>query len=439
MTHPYELLLGKNTDLLPLLGENVFDSCVCDPPYGLKFMGKKWDYQVPSVEEWRVILASMKPGAYLLAFGGSRTFHRMAVNIEDAGFEIRDTIMWLYGSGFPKSLNVAKSLVKALGVEPTVLSQGPPVKRMIPGADQDKTGSWIKDNGRIYTPTKTKPTSELAQRYEGFGTALKPAHEPIILARKPLIGTVVENVQEFGVGGINIDGCRIDLNGDYKSDPNGRPSLTGLGDNYDPESANKLSTIGRWPANVIHDGSEEVVSRFPYTKSGNPGTRRKNHETNAMSGRLNLTGQQETGYGDEGNASRFFYCAKANNRDRNEGVDMTTEVEVGHNRFDTCETCGGTIFQNPTRPSACQCEEPVRKSNTVRGNTHPTVKPTELMRYLCRLVTPPGGLILDPYMGSGSTGKAAILERFGFVGIDDEDIEIARQRCEFTVAQLVQS
>lgn len=322
----WALMCGKMEVMLKEFPDNFFDAVVTDPPYGLKFMGKKWDYQVPTVEQWSEILRVLKPGGYLLSFGGSRTFHRVTVNIEDAGFEIRDTIMWLYGSGFPKSLNI-------------------------------KGGEFT-----------------------GWGTALKPAYEPIVMARKPLDGTVVQNFDQWGVGGINIDGCRVSTDDVIPETTNQNiKSNAYKSDNSDRErdTVYKQHDAGRWPANVIHDGSEEVLAGFPETKSGKPGTRRKVHETNAMAGRLNMTGEVETGYGDEGSAARFFYCAKATKADRDE------------------------------------------------GNDHPTVKPTPLMRYLVKLVTPKKGFILDPFCGSGSTGKAAMLEGFGFVGIDQDEACIA--------------
>lgn len=357
MSAPYDLFLGKNYDVLPAFGENVFDSCVCDPPYGLKFMGKKWDYQVPSVAEWKVILRSMKPGAYLLAFGGSRTFHRMVVNIEDAGFEIRDTLMWLYGSGFPKSLNVAQALDKA--------------------------------------------QSELGQRWEGYGTALKPAHEPIVLARKPLEGTVAQNVMKWGTGGLNIDGCRIDA------------------------EEEGTTNLGRFPANVLHDGSDEVLALFP-DAAGQQGDlvghSKKRRSKNGIFGQMEAAVDHEKRKEIDKSAARFFYCPKTNKKDRNEGCENLPALP------------GGMVSENSGQHIT---RREVDYQPPLQNNTHPTVKPTKLMRYLVRLVTPPNGLVLDPYMGSGSTGKAALPEGFGFVGVDDENVEVARARCEFAWRQRV--
>ena len=316
--------------------ENI-DSCVADPPYGLSFMGKKWDYDVPKKELWERVFASMKQGAHLLSFFGSRTYHRGVIPIEDAGFDIRDQLMWLYGSGFPKSHNIGKAV--------------------------EGNSEW-----------------------EGWGTALKPAHEPIVMARKPFKGSVAENVLEHGTGGINIDGCRVPV--DYKVDDMHREVVraprdetkvfTNKNSGFKNED-NKYTGVredGRFPANVMHDGSEVVEDIFP------------------------------------DNNSRFFYCAKANRDDRNYGAELFEA------RF------------SPTMNDGIGAKEHNPITATKKKNTHPTVKPTELMRYLCRLVTPKGGVVLDPFMGSGSTGKGALLEGFKFIGIEVEreyfDIACAR-------------
>ena len=352
-------------DLARSLPANKLDAIVTDPPYGLGFMGKGWDHGVPGVEFWTEFLRAAKPGAHLLAFGGTRTLHRLMVAIEDAGWEIRDTLMWVYGSGFPKSLDVSKALDKAAGVERTKIAVGSPVRRMIPGADQNNSGSWIKDNGREYQPGIELPGTDLATQWQGWGTALKPAFEPIILARKPLNGTVAANVQAHGVGGINIDGCRVEGLAE-------RPGTTPPRQDYEP------NTLGRWPANVLHDGSDEVTSLFPDSKGqqgnvqGTEPSRTGDENTNCYGeyGRVPFQKREEV----DTSAARFFYCAKASKSDRGE------------------------------------------------GNTHPTVKPTELMRYLVRLITPPNGIVFDPFTGSGSTGKACALEGFRFLGAElDED------------------
>ena len=353
-------------DVLPLLKE--IDACVTDPPYGLSFMGKQWDYEVPGVEVWTKVNEVLKPGAHLLSFFGSRTYHRGAIPIEDAGFEIRDQLMWLYGSGFPKSHNIGKAVDEL----------------------QRNESEW-----------------------EGWGTALKPAHEPIVMARKPFKGSVAENVLEHGTGGININDCRVETDDKLSIGSNKRDNANvnfGMKDNKEEQ---KQHEQGRYPANVMHDGSDVVLDIFPHTKSG----KMKQH---IEGGNYNVYGKMyprdvET-IGDEGFASRFFYCAKASKEDRDEGLENFVEAQ----------TTDGNIRSN---------SETARKfgaNSTLRKNVHPTVKPTELMKYLCRLVTPKGGIVLDPFMGSGSTGKAAVMSGFKFIGIemDEEYFDIACARIE---------
>jgi len=360
-------------------------------------MGFEWDGQIPSVEIWKECLRVLKPGGHLLSFAGTRTQHRMAVNIEDAGFEIRDMISWVYGSGFPKSHNISKAIDKMAGVKREVIGQNQVIlnkqkKEFECGIRNVKSvmnkGAPERNNGFVTLSADiTKPATPNAIQWEGWGTALKPAFEPITVARKPVSEkTIAKNVLKHGTGGINIDGCRIELNGDYKCKANGRPSQTGLSDNYNSEQANQQDTKGRFPANFIHDGSDEVEELFPNTKSGaiKKGT---------LAGTNNNLYGAYKGYKSEefkkseGSASRFFYCAKTSKTDRNEGLDDQL-------------------------------------------NNHPTVKPTKLMQYLVRLVTQPNGIVLDPFMGSGSTGKACKLEGFNFIGIDlDENYcEIAEAR-----------
>jgi site-specific DNA-methyltransferase (adenine-specific) len=323
------------------MDEASVDAIVTDPPYGLAsgptafledatsgrgFMGKEWDRGVPGPAFWREALRVAKPGAYLLAFGGTRAFHRMAVAIEDAGWEIRDCVCWLYGSGFPKSHDASKAIDRAAGAEREVVGEGPNASR------RPNAGAGVT----IHMPSGdpiTAPATDAAREWAGWGTALKPAWEPIIMARKPLVGTVAANLLLHGTGALNIDGARV-----------------GAGEGQ-----------GRWPANLMHDGSPEVVDRL-------------------------------------GEASRFFYCAKASRADREEGCEQLPEVR----RTDGRET---------------EHHVPNLRTTALR-NHHPTVKPTELMRYLIRLITPPGGTVLDPFMGSGSTGKAAMLEGATFRGCD---------------------
>jgi site-specific DNA-methyltransferase (adenine-specific) len=409
---------------LPFVGDLV-DSVVTDPPYGLSFMGKRWDYDVPSEALWAAVLEAMKPGGHLLAFAGTRTQHRMAVRIEDAGFEIRDMIAWVYGSGFPKSLDVSKAIDKAAGAEREVVG---PSQRHVSGKPEQRTEGLsgtstfaeIVGMGAFITA----PATDAARQWAGWGTALKPALEPITVARKPLSGTVAATVLEHGTGALNVDGCRINPG---ERVPGGGKSKRGVdgGGIYGDGAANqnaKPHDTGRWPANLIHDGSEEVLACFPDTKSGKPGVRRKEHETSAMAGRLGVTGEQEVGYGDVGSAARFFYSPKASKRDRDEGLeDMARKASAA------------SEFRPNHTEKAAQGEDgnPYGRWKP-RQNNHPTVKPTELMRYLCRLVTPPGGVVLDPFMGSGSTGKGAMLEGFRFIGIerDPDYFEIACRRIE---------
>lgn len=392
MSAPFTLILGDCLESLRTMPENSVDSIVTDPPYGLSFMGKKWDYDVPAVEVWAECLRVLKPGGYLLAFAGTRTQHRMAVRIEDAGFEIRDMIAWVYGSGFPKSHN----------------------------------GEW-------------------------GGTALKPALEPITMARKPLVGTVASNVLEWGTGGLNIDGCRV---GDSKNVP-ASVSRTenavygkGLGGHaQDGTESGHNPNIGRWPANLIHDGSEEVLAAFPQApgqqaaisgsapsdKTSNVyGRMRREGEVSADSDNDGAVGfKMKPGMRrlDTGSAARFFYCAKASKRDRDEGLDAFAHASAGDMTGGRAEGSAG--LNNPRAGAGA--------GRTGGGkNIHPTVKPTELMAYLCRLVTPTGGVVLDPFMGSGSTGKAAMREGFRFIGceLSPEYIGIASARIEHEIKKI---
>jgi len=423
-----ELIHGDCIEVLRAMPDCSVDAVVTDPPYGLSFMGKKWDYDVPGVEVWAECLRVLKPGGHLLAFAGTRTQHRMAVRIEDAGFEIRDMIAWVYGSGFPKSLDVSKAIdkmdaaqeqqarryrftewVRSTGItskqideatqtnmgghyttaasQPAIMTrehleacrhllgeipewvereadirsvesknfaEREVVGQKIINGEEGTAGGYkngiasiqganISINRSIDITIAATPE---AKQWEGWGTALKPALEPITVARKPLIGTVAENVLQHGTGAINVDGGRVafvsdadrrestakNQHADFGTQPMTNNNVYG---DYSMIQPANYNPPGRWPANFIHDGSEEVTDLL-------------------------------------GSAARFFYCAKASKADRGE------------------------------------------------NNHHPTVKPTDLMRYLCRLVTPPGGVVLDPFMGSGSTGKAAALEGFSFIGIERE-------------------
>jgi site-specific DNA-methyltransferase (adenine-specific) len=359
------------------MDENSIDSIVTDPPYGLSFMGKKWDYDVPSKEIWEACFRALKPGGHLLSFAGTRTQHRMAVNIEDAGFEIRDMIAWVYGSGFPKSHDVSKAIDREAGVERKVIGKTAGMGKQNP--EWNGTAKGRSENSFKPEYNVTAPATHESQQWQGWGTALKPAMEPITVARKPLEGTVAENVMKHGTGAINVGGCRV---GTETIQTNrytpGRDMTSFHGSQAGNEYASSTHA-GRWPANLIHDGSEEVVGMFPQA--------------------------------DTISAARFFYCAKASKADRDEG-------------------CEGLNRQKAGAMSGIETREGKPTNQPLRTNHHPTVKPTTLMRYLCRLVTPPNGTILDPFMGSGSTGKAAILEGFNFIGIEREAeyIKIAEAR-----------
>lgn len=367
------------------LDDNSVDSIVSDPPYGISFMAKKWDYDVPSVEVWKEAMRVLKPGGHALIACGTRTQHRMVVNIEDAGFEIRDVVSWIYGSGFPKSLNISKAIDKAAGAERELIPRVRFDGKSVGKNDEDKKGWCVASDGDLMSdPTPATPE---AKQWDGWGTALKPSCEFFTLCRKPLSEkTVAANVLKWGTGGINIDGCRVGTgSGNPKPEYEANAKNEVYGKNMGGGALE--NTQGRFPANLIHDGSEEVLELFPETKPsriGKPrGTKKKGLFANS---KFNKVGQE---HNDSGSAARYFYCAKASKKDRNEG-----------------------------------CEE------LEKGNNHATVKPTALMSYLCRLITPTGGVVLDPYMGSGSTGKAAVREKFSFIGIelDPDYYEICKAR-----------
>ena len=483
----YKILLGNNLDILPTLPDNSVDSIVTDPPYELGFMGKKWDSSgiAYSVELWQQCLRVLKPGGHLLSFGGTRTWHRVAVGIEDAGFEIRDSMAWLYGSGFPKSLDISKAIDKA-GGSPGFKVRDEITKLLIStkitdaeianhvGVARQLVGAWrnglslisegqatrLKElldceipreaeraivgkashhsegrkkftneyvggspiQGTVDERIITAPSTPEAQQWQGWGTALKPAFEPIVVARKPIEGTVANNVLKWGTGGLNIDGSRIGTQqGEQFSGGHAKTRSQTYGSyNLDDkalakkqerikQTIEKAQTLGRWPANIILD---------PYTAElldEQSGQVRSNHnKTNDNSG----FGDSYVGgsltrpvsgpmYSDKGGASRFFYVAKASKRDRNEGLDELDDSgqhkwngSVGHRGVGDYYPDGTPRPVNPMK------------------NFHPTVKPTTLMEYLIKLVTPPGGVVLDPFTGSGSTGKAAILQGFDFIGIE---------------------
>lgn len=404
-----DLKLGDCLDVLKTLDDESIDSIVTDPPYGLAFMGKRWDHDVPSVEVWQECLRVLKPGGYLLAFAGTRTQHRMCVRIEDAGFEIRDMIAWVYGSGFPKSHNVSCAIDKANG--------HPNRGRAIPTASTYQASDIEQKHKLTSNPVEAyEAKTDAARQWQGWGTALKPALEPITVARKPLVGTVADNVMRYGTGALNVDGCRVE----GQAQPFFRPSVSSAGhlSGKRPTGYWAPTTSGRWPANLIHDGSDEVTGLFPETTSGGGNKNTSNRKNGTTIGSGLGRGYGEGTGGDSGSAARFFYCAKASKRDRDEGLSLPARQYSHDGR---------------TKP----IENAYQRNNSTARNNHPTVKPTDLMRYLCRLVTQPGGIVLDPFMGSGSTGKAATLEGFRFVGIEKEPayLEIAKARIESVQAE----
>ena len=391
--------------------DNSVDAIVTDPPYGLSYMGKKWDYDVPSQEIWEQALRVLKPGGYLLAFAGTRTQHRMAVNIEDAGFEIRDMIAWVYGSGFPKSLNIGKVMDK-------YLKTGNASWNGTGDSSNGALGYSKLQHNQGYRPAdysnkhqnKEEITEDLAKKWEGWGTALKPALEPITVARKQIEGNVAQNCLKWGVGGINIDGCRVGTD-TIKSCGGRNDAVTGdtrtgaaLGMNGPHKPLNTLHQ-GRFPANLITDGSDEVVGLFPQTKSGSRKAQpQKEGSWNAVGIKFKETFACE---GSEGSASRFFYCAKASKSERNMGCEgLEEKAKVFNGQSD--------------KPSEDMKDVEKRFTTLPKANHHPTVKPIALMEYLSKMVTPKGGIVLDPFMGSGSTGCACVKNGFDFIGIELE-------------------
>lgn len=413
------LYCGDSLAVLPALaGRHAIASCVTDPPYGLGahpdprellrcwlegrpyvpggtgFMGKDWDAFVPGPEIWREVFGLLPPGGHLIAAFGTRTYDLGSLGVRLADFEIRDLLAWLYGSGFPKSLDVSKAIDKAAGAEREVLGVNPN-HRAVSGLGYE----GVYAGGNTGSATITAPATDAARQWEGWGTALKPALEPWVLARRPLAGTVARNVQAHGVGGLNVDACRVGWQSEADK-ASGRPGsfakaydgIDGrafkIADRSHRNPVAEQSGKGRWPANVLHDGSDEVLGVFPETTSG----KIEAHHTRSVATTEDVYGAYATpsavSYGDTGSAARFFYCAKASKRDRDE------------------------------------------------GNNHPTVKPEALMAHFCTLVTPPGGVVLDPFMGSGSTGKAAVRAGFGFVGIERDpayfDIAVRRIRAALT-------
>lgn len=410
------ILRGNCIDKLKELPANSVDAIVTDPPYGLSFMGKKWDYDVPGVDIWRECIRVLKPGGHLLAFAGTRTQHRMACNIEDAGFEIRDMIAWVYGSGFPKSLNVGKAVDQLQGNEREVRG-----KKKTKDIRRNVKEDNFNGQPKLGTGAPTKYMEHVettgSSPWEGYGTALKPALEPITVARKPLEGTVAENVLKWGTGGINIDGCRVGADEIKTNAKQKGSSFTSVGNAQGFNGCPSSTHTGRFPANLIHDGSDEVLAGFPETGSGT--YKKTGHRIGGNSEHtVGINGRKDApdNYGDSGSAARFFYCAKASKAERDEGCEGLPERDGGHYAQDewSRQNMGNT-------PDAKR--EP-------RRNHHPTVKPIALMKYLVTLVAPEGATVLDPFAGSGTTALACIELNRNYILIEREPeyIQIAQAR-----------
>lgn len=410
---------------------NTIDSIITDPPYELNFMGKGWDNAGVSFnkETWKKCYDVLKSGGYLLAFGGSRTYHRIACAIEDAGFEIRDCIMWLYGSGFPKSMNIGLAIDKKKGVESIDTGVASPNAR--PNSTKENT---LFESGTVGKNFNIKVATN---EWQGWGTCLKPAFEPIIVARKPFKGSLVDNVLEYGVGGLNIDECRVgDEERTYKgaggSDITIAKGAIGSGVGKDLE----FTVSGRFPANVIltYDDTdfEEVCGGFPDTKST---ASKANYEKTNQNNFCHLYTNIKSGnhFEDSGSAARYFYCAKASKKDRDEGLEEF-ETKNAKKLLNREENSMGASWNGKysSGNAFAGCGAP-------KKNFHPTVKPTSLMQYLVRLVSPKGATILDCFMGSGSTGKAVAYENkernanYKFIGVEmnEEYCNIARARIEY--------
>jgi len=449
---------GDCREVMAAMPDASVDAVVCDPPYELGFMGKAWDASGIAYDPavWAEALRVLKPGGHLLAFGGTRTYHRLACAVEDAGFEIRDSINWVYGSGFPKSLDVSKAIDKAAGAEREVVGN----KLDRPGyhlsGHASGTGAFghglssSTPDTRLASAQITNPATDAARQWEGWGTALKPSHEPIVVARKPLVGTVAANVLEHGTGALNIDGCRVD----------GKPRTTHKDGNWTGNSSDSAifpmrnvraeEPPGRWPANLVlthaADCDDECATGCPVAEldaqSGvSTSTDRLRNNTAEAHNRTTSMGKSTSdwtslGHNDTGGASRFFtvteweapfrYVAKASKAEREAGLEHIKPVHRPN---------GNKWTDQDYRVTSG--ERPVSAESGPRRNTHPTVKPVGVMEWLVRLVTPPDGTVLDPFMGSGTTGVAAVAEGFRFVGIekDADYLAIAHARITGTTCQ----
>ena len=420
-------------DALRAMPDNSFHGCLTDPPYGLSFMGHQWDHGVPSAEVWREVLRVLRPGAALLAFGGTRTFHRLTCAIEDAGFEVRDCLMWLYGSGFPKSHDVSKAIDREAGAVREVVGQK--WAERYPNGPGGNTFSVAEESDGSRTAertTITAPATEAARQWEGHGTALKPAWEPIILARKPLEGTVAANVQRWGCGALAIDASRVEgeiASGWSRSGSKASPNLAMSGANYDRDPRPD-NTLGRWPARAILD--EEAGAALDAQSGNRPSTltgradpaKAHAHPADPAKRRGSMFGNesaQASVYADSGGASRFFYCAKASRKERDAGLEGFAVVTRAE--------------QTRRKEGSAGSKSPAARSGSTEGgrNIHPTVKPIALTTYLARLILPPveGSRLLVPFCGSGSEMLGGTRAGWSHVeGIDSWDVavKIARER-----------
>jgi len=453
---------GNNIDILRTFPDNSIDSIVTDPPYGLGkepdalevlqswittgyheikgkgFMGKEWDSFVPQPIFWKECLRVLKHGGHLLSFAGTRTYDWVVMGLRLAGFEIRDQIAWVYGSGFPKSLDIAKSIEGKLvhgssNTKDFHKLDGREIDTKIGFAkNQFEQGARPNDyTDRHKSKTDINYTTDQAKQWQGWGTALKPALEPIVMARKPLDGTVAQNVLKHGVGGINIDGCRVESMPRKTGTKPTSDEATGSGSSLQGSSKNRQAeydeqNLGRFPANFIHDGSEEVVKLFPKVGNGNgvaynySGVEYNNKDTSMFNGDKP---QAPSNYNDSGSAARFFYTPKASQSERNFGLSGFEEKTVGSIQ-------GGESEKEIL-------DDVSSRFRTTKRNIHPTVKPIDLMQYLVRLVTPKGGLCLDPFMGSGTTAVACKAEKINYVGceLEEDYIKIAEARIKAEVVQ----
>lgn len=425
-----QVIQGNNVDVLKTFADNTFDSIVTDPPYGIDFLGKAWDANTGALETYQECLRVLKPGGHILAFSAARTYHHLAVTIEQAGFEIRDQIMWIYSSGFPKSQDIGKSIDRSAGKKNKLKDRGtkgtkgekvvknsPGSGTLCPGCGRDSNARYSCDKGQdcgmVY-----KPETEEAKQWAGWGTQLKPAHEPICLARKPIKLSIAKNCQQWGVGALHIDATRVpyDLDDQPSGGENGW-SRVGFSETPVEKYADqkkstkpKIGTLGKAPPNLNAIGSKSEIetSDEPWIPSD--------------LGRFpsNVLGEIAEPY------QKYFYCPKVGRRERHVGYDDVTIIGSTHpDDVKAHPLWDPSIGGNPAR-----LKQKIIDSGTFKGNNHPTVKPIELMKYLIKLVTPAGGLVLDPFNGSGSTGCAAVELDYDYTGIelDPKYVDIATKR-----------